>query len=688
MKNRIIVAIILITSISLPAYADNPQKNNGWGKINEIIVDKSSPRRIYAIDLDTGRTLDIQIEKKMNAKKFFDKLLTEDVDLYPSVKSLSCHGLNWIPITNADWLTRSPKSLLNSRAWQMALENKLLSYPQRSGNGSRPMHLDISLPTAFMFQTRQGSIGLAQVSGALDESEPLKIQYKLTTQKHPIPNRLPLSGTRESSRNLRQFAHACLKFAFQNDNMLPTSIDQLTDDFATEAQWAKDNAVYLGNGRDITKIKDFSQFILAYDKIFLEKFDSTKFVLLNMGTNQIFHRELNAVINDNKPVPSFVPATENVHTAKNNIAQLPNGITVELLQIIDEEASGDVEFFSPDGTEMRTALINHNSGNIRRKPFEEDLRTYKFIARTTGPSIDTRSGWIHKQFDNAIYNFSENATVGNKRDYEVGLTNIIAAFPKNLRETNVRIALAAEPWQTIGTATELGSYEAEDYVVVIFPPMPPHGSSQPKDGLLVSFSKDVSNMDFRVIAIDKDGKEYVPHTHYPNSHFQDLRYDQLKEFRFQTRQYHWAEFKNVALTPNGKKDVETEKEMVKSLLGIRFPGPVTNWKSDYFSTDIGDSCQKIRFDIRKEHLIAALDNAPKISFKYSDLKQNQELVEKVCMIGPVKNKLEFWQQQNQTHIICASQSEGQWSGHMIYVGIETLDDDNVRVYFMYSTWAY
>lgn len=550
MKNRIIAVLTIIAAVSLPTYADT-DKTNGWGKIMEIIVDENSPERIYAIDIDSGRTLDIQIEKKMNANEFFEKLLAEDVDIYPWVKSLSCHGLNWMPITNSDWLTRSPESLLNSKAWLMAIENKLPSYPQRSSSERRSMYIDITLPISFMFQTRQGSIGLAQVSGSLDESEPLKIQYKLTAQKHPKPNRLPLLGTRDSARKLREFAQICLKYAFQNNNILPASIDQLNEDFPTEAQWAKNNVIYLGNGLNITKIKDFSQFLLAYDKTLIEKYDSTKVVSLDLRSKQISNRELGLILDNNYRVPSHIPAIENVQTAKNNIAHLPNGISVELLQIIPESIE-DIQFFSPDGTEMQAAEIDYIKSDIRRKSFPDDLKTYKFIARTTGPTIDTRSSWIHKQFDYAIYNFSENATVDSQHDYEVGLTTTVAAFTKELESTTVRIGIAAGPWKTIGTASELGAYETEDYVVVIFPPMPIYSSSQPPDGLLVNFTEDVDSQDFRVIAIDKNGKEYIPHRHHSNRHFQDLSYDQVKEFRFQTRKFHWAEFKNVALRPKNK----------------------------------------------------------------------------------------------------------------------------------------
>ena len=58
-----------------------------------------------------------------------------------------------------------------------------------------------------------------------------------------------------------------------------------------------------------------------------------------------------------------------------------------------------------------------------------------------------------------------------------------------------------------------------------------------------------------MVAVDKDGCECVGHRRGGNNYnFNGLNYKDVKEFRFQTRYYLWAEFPNVSLVPKSKMD--------------------------------------------------------------------------------------------------------------------------------------
>jgi len=75
----------------------------------------------------------------------------------------------------------------------------------------------------------------------------------------------------------------------------------------------------------------------------------------------------------------------------------------------------------------------------------------------------------------------------------------------------------------------------------------------------ITVSHNVSDRDTRIVAVDKKGKVITGQRRGGGASgnvcqltivFSDVTLADIKEFRFQTRPYEWAEFKNVTLRPD------------------------------------------------------------------------------------------------------------------------------------------
>lgn len=136
---------------------------------------------------------------------------------------------------------------------------------------------------------------------------------------------------------------------------------------------------------------------------------------------------------------------------------------------------------------------------------------------------------------------------------------------------------------------------------------------------------------------------------------------------------------------------KNERERIEGAMGVVIPGEIKDLKTDYFSSYDGDFIQKARFDTTQQHIIEALNKSSRISFKYSDLKEDRNTLETACNIGYADEalKVEFWQEQlGLTNVICAmgpehDQSDAEPRKGRYYIGLQTLDSENIRVYLMY-----
>lgn len=522
----------------------------GWGESTTVIINDLAFEKSNALDFDSGRVYDLKSVKGASAAHYIGEIRDKGIDLtcYVSTPFLSCQDLDWIPVCNSQWTTARVDSLTHGKAWEMAISGQLPYSPQRASGGLRTMYLDIALPVTFLFRTAQGGVGLAQVQMTDADPNAMQIQYKMAVQRTPVRETPRFLDISRSRRSMYDFGVMCLEYALQHENMLPISIEQL-DVESDEKQWAQENLIYLGNGKNLLETKDFSQVPLAYHRDLLDTYDLTLLLLANRNCVQVTRNQLEGILNRRQPIPiKLIPPEGKVTTAKNNKAQLPSGVTVELMQITHIQPSGK-PVWAPNGRLMDDPLIDRVSNNPEQDSLWEWVNYFAFVARISGPAVDTIGNWTPWKSDYAFRNSTTSGYLNDWRIYYDHFLTSSAVFPKDIQSTCVRVAIAAGPWETINTGTGLGTYETDDSVVIIGPPNPPFDGPQSSDELQLGVSYEVGEKDFRVVAIDKDGKEHVAIKRRQKLYFEGLDYQNIKEFRFQVRPYLWVEFRDVALVP-------------------------------------------------------------------------------------------------------------------------------------------
>jgi beta-lactamase regulating signal transducer with metallopeptidase domain len=158
--------------------------------------------------------------------------------------------------------------------------------------------------------------------------------------------------------------------------------------------------------------------------------------------------------------------------------------------------------------------------------------------------------------------------VGHTEAQQFASTNgariVSAAFPPTLKKTDVRVGIASGTWQT--TASETRSSGAVQPFVgattalagsVLFILTTPDETAK---GLLLTLTTN-SKEDIRIVAIDNHGQTLLPtdfggessssgatNLNQIKAYFSQSL-SQIKEFRVETRPFHWVEYKNVALQP-------------------------------------------------------------------------------------------------------------------------------------------
>ncbi len=134
-----------------------------------------------------------------------------------------------------------------------------------------------------------------------------------------------------------------------------------------------------------------------------------------------------------------------------------------------------------------------------------------------------------------------------------GVYGAAASLPRDVPTCTVRVGVAGGEWQTEATSNGQGI----------------QGNGTSKGGILFAKARAVaggtamvvahnlSGVDLRIVAVDSDGNEQGPSSAGAvgsgGTQLHDLEFklppDQLREFRLQTRPYHWAEFRDVPLDP-------------------------------------------------------------------------------------------------------------------------------------------
>ncbi len=190
---------------------------------------------------------------------------------------------------------------------------------------------------------------------------------------------------------------------------------------------------------------------------------------------------------------------------------------------------------------------------------------FELVTKVSG--VDSNDlGLIKWNFGGMVYSSSANTTPSYFKD---GIHVGAVAMPGGLAKTNLRLGLAVEPWHTILSGIYNGYYDNDKYTVHVDNSKYSTFGKLPVDpkGHAIQVTYTATRCQFRVIAIDNDGNTH--YSFYSGStgndqlrqtiaYFKDLDRDDLKEYRFQVRDYSWVEVDNIALQPGRQTNISVK----------------------------------------------------------------------------------------------------------------------------------
>ena len=234
-------------------------------------------------------------------------------------------------------------------------------------------------------------------------------------------------------------------------------------------------------------------------------------------------------------------------------AKLDNGATVELVGICEYPPEGK-KWWRPDGKELAETFSVKETGTISASG-----KPYAMLIKTTGSigfswSIEGSHG-------------TDALTATDSQGIGTGLNGLKVFIDEHRTETTVKIIVPEGPWtkETGYNGVGIKAY-TDEYGVVFSPPQ------QTDKGVMLVVSDNSINYDRRIIAIDDNNEVHtnsivmgggvaIPgrentQLFQTTALFSNITLDKIKEYKFQTRPYHWVEFRNVSLRPGVKTDVQ------------------------------------------------------------------------------------------------------------------------------------
>ena len=241
-----------------------------------------------------------------------------------------------------------------------------------------------------------------------------------------------------------------------------------------------------------------------------------------------------------------------VHQEPNNdfTATLPNGVTVELVGLCEHPSEGK-QWWRPDGTEMSKEIRVRTRGGISASGIP-----YNVAVKVTMPE-DATFKWGRIKGETGGISLeavdSEGRPISNMQALRVYIDEQLTA-------TSIQLGAAAGPWKTRARDNSRGGKSTPGIVF--------SKAYESDRGVRIIVADEHLDLDYRITAIDTQGKEHVFHqrggsagrVRQTTAFFDDIKLNQIEYFLFQTRPYQWVEFKNVSLKPNFKTDVQVEVE--------------------------------------------------------------------------------------------------------------------------------
>jgi beta-lactamase regulating signal transducer with metallopeptidase domain len=245
--------------------------------------------------------------------------------------------------------------------------------------------------------------------------------------------------------------------------------------------------------------------------------------------------------------------------AVDNKATLASGLSVELLGVTYIPVTEQL-WWRPDGSPLPQAPFDDVSNTPSVDPNWQQLAHYTVAIQIKGKPPQ-EVGLLKWDFTDAVYAGTTSAYANEKHIYYENIHAAATEFPKAVEKTTLRLGIVGGDWETIFAGSHHGFYEkGKDTVHVKTPERAgdPGSVGPDEKGLHIEVTYNITDRDFRVVAVDNDGKVHLSsrsgsggtaNLRRTTASFPDLTHDRLQEFRFQVRPYEWTEFRDISLRP-------------------------------------------------------------------------------------------------------------------------------------------
>jgi beta-lactamase regulating signal transducer with metallopeptidase domain len=246
--------------------------------------------------------------------------------------------------------------------------------------------------------------------------------------------------------------------------------------------------------------------------------------------------------------------TEDTEAAENKyIKHLDNGVTVELVGVCSFPSKGK-QWWQPDGSPCDMTIETEDHSN-----YKYNYPGYEFIFKTVG--IENKGAL---RLDVKGYNQQSGLTVKSPE----GLVGWRSHIKPRYKETTIKMGILGDDWKTVATHTGYGTTDAKvNGKRIIFSPASNSGNE-----FSITVSDELSyDLGKRAVAVDKDGQMHVGKNigglgiddmKQNTWQFKGVERNSIKEFQFQTQEYQWVTFEDVALRPGGEVQSSVTSEQL------------------------------------------------------------------------------------------------------------------------------
>jgi beta-lactamase regulating signal transducer with metallopeptidase domain len=271
--------------------------------------------------------------------------------------------------------------------------------------------------------------------------------------------------------------------------------------------------------------------------------------------DELFYKSIGS--NEKEKVIHFELTPEKPAVQSEFKADLPNGVTVELVGVCEHPSQGK-QWWRPDGNLLLQAPYESREGQPIKNRNKKTNRLVEFAISFVGEQLP------YADVCYKVPGATRTSGGGDVQPTPQGAIKSIACEISKYRDTaEVRLGVASGKWKTITEydGSRGGFVGPED--IVFSDPI------ETKQGTTIVVRGEWGWQGARrITAIDKNGNTHTGSWRgrstglktLATTEFYDLKPKQIQKYQLQFRPYEWIEFKNVSLKPNLKTDVQIEVE--------------------------------------------------------------------------------------------------------------------------------